>query len=150
MQNPVFKSAIETDVPEILGLIKAFYAIDGYDFEKVKIEKSVRTFINDTNLGELWILKQNTETIGYVCVTLGFSFEYGGKIAVLDELYIKDAFRNQGLGKICLAFVDDFAKEKNIQAIHMEVEGHNEAALGLYTSRGFKTKGRRLYTKTYA
>jgi ribosomal protein S18 acetylase RimI-like enzyme len=124
-----------------------FYAIDGYPFDLEKMDFLLGKFISDSTLGRLWLIKSDEETAGYVCLTIGFSFEYGGKIAVLDELFIKTKFRNKGLGKKTLEFINLKAIEMEIAAIHMEVEGHNTRALDLYISKGYKTKGRKLYTK---
>ncbi len=147
MKPAVFELATSNDQEELLIMIDAFYAIDGYAFDKIMMEKSVNLFLQDKSLGNLYLVKTADETAGYICITLGYSFEYGGRIAVLDELFIKKSFRNTGLGKACLAFVDTYAKENGIKAIHMEVEEHNIVALGLYTSRGYSSKGRRLITK---
>jgi ribosomal protein S18 acetylase RimI-like enzyme len=137
------------NILEISAMMTDFYAIDGYSFEEEKAKLSLENFISDNTLGMIWLIKSDSETYGYVCLTMGFSFEYGGKIAVLDELFIKTKFRNKGLGKKTLAFIDTQAFENKINAIHMEVESHNTTALGLYTNHNFKTKGRKLYTKLY-
>jgi hypothetical protein len=37
------------------------------------------------------------ELAGYVILTLGFSVEYRGREAFVDELYVEEKFRRQGL-----------------------------------------------------
>ncbi len=149
MTTAIFELATLKDEAELLPMIEAFYAIDGYDFDKNKMANAVCAFLENQTLGAVWLIKVEKETAGYICLTMGYSFEYGGKIAVLDELYIKENFRNNGLGKESLAFVDAHAIANNIKAVHMEVEEHNARAMGLYTSRGYSSKGRRLYSKYY-
>jgi ribosomal protein S18 acetylase RimI-like enzyme len=142
-----FVLAKSENIKEIATMMEDFYAIDGYPFDLEKMDYLLEKFISDTTLGMLWLVKSDEETAGYICLTIGFSFEYGGKIAVLDELYFKPEFRGKGFGKITLGFLDLQAKEKGIAAIHMEVESHNTNALNLYISSGYKTKNRKLYTK---
>jgi ribosomal protein S18 acetylase RimI-like enzyme len=149
LAEPKYILAKPEDSSKILKMMKDFYAIDAYPFDEKSMQASMKTFLSNETLGFIYLLKIKEETAGYVCLCYGFSFEYGGKIAVLDELYIKAEFRNQGLGKKTLEFLDKKTKELEIKAIHMEVESHNTTALGLYTSQGFKTKGRKFYTKIF-
>jgi ribosomal protein S18 acetylase RimI-like enzyme len=142
-----YQPASQNSIHEILQLMEDFYAMDGYAFDKKTMQSSLVTFISNNNLGYVWLIKVEMKTVGYVCLTMGFSFEYGGIVAVLDELYLKPQFRGKGYGKTTLDFLKLHAKEKGIAAIHMEVESHNTSALKLYTLNGYQTKGRRLYTK---
>jgi ribosomal protein S18 acetylase RimI-like enzyme len=147
--EPKYVLAKLEDSSEILKMMKDFYAIDGYPFDEKTMQTSMQAFLSNDTLGFIYLIKNNEKTAGYVCLCYGFSFEYDGKIAVLDELFINATYRNQGLGKKTLEFLDSKANEYQIKAIHMEVESHNLAALGLYTSQGFKTKGRKLYSKLF-
>ncbi len=75
--------------------MEAFYAIDDYVFEEAAARVNVQKFINDEHLGRLWLLKLEDEAIGYLALTFGFSFEYGGRDAFIDELYLEVESHNE-------------------------------------------------------
>ena len=85
----------------------------------------------------LLVQTPNGETVGYAVLAFGFSIEFGGRDAFLDELYIADAFRGRGMGKAALAAICDWAGNAGLCALHLEVGRDNETAKALYTNAGF-------------
>ena len=84
--------------------------------------------------------------VGYVVLTFGFSFEYKGQDAFIDELFVKTEYLNQGIGNITMEYLKEQAKEIGINAIHLEVEKHNRKGSKLYINNGFRTSDRILMT----
>ncbi|MDN5205307.1 GNAT family N-acetyltransferase [Fulvivirgaceae bacterium BMA10] len=142
-----FKLANKDDLQEILDMMEDFNAIDQYDFNRKTGSDNILEFINNEVLGRLWLIMDNHNIIGYIALTFGFSFEYQGKDAFIDELYLKKSFRNKGIGNTTMDFVIDQAKKLRVRAIHLEVERHNESGNSLYTKHGFKGNQRNLLTK---
>ena len=142
-----FKTAETENIPTILEMMEEFYAIDNYKFDKLTTEKNLLGFINNNDFGKLWMIEFDGQIVGYVCLTFGFSFEYGGKLAFIDELFIKQDFRNIGLGRQAIDFIESQAPQLGIKTIHLEVEKHNERGMGLYLKSGFKESGRHLMVK---
>ncbi len=128
-------------------MMAAFNKIDGYDFDRILYEKNLLEFSVNKSLGRLFLIKIQHKSIGYIVLTFGFSFEYKGKDAFIDEFYIKDEYRNKGVGKKTMEFIETIARKLDIQAIHLEVEKHNSHANNLYTKQGFMTNSRNLFTK---
>jgi ribosomal protein S18 acetylase RimI-like enzyme len=134
-------------VSEILDMMANFYAIDKYPFNRIKSENNLLTFIDDDSLGLLYLIENNSETMGYICITFGFSFEYGGRIAFVDEFYLKPEFRNQGIGPQVMEFIERKSIELEVKSLLLEVEKHNGNAQRLYAKQGFKSKDRPLLSK---
>lgn len=84
---------------------------------------------------------------GYIVLTLSFSFEYHGKDAFIDELYVEPRYRRQGIGRRAVEFVEQRARELGAQAIQLEVGAGNDPALGLYRRTSYEDHRRRLMTK---
>ena len=80
-------------------------------------------------------------------LTVSFSFEYRGYDAFIDELYIAEEHRGQGIGRRTMDFVENVARELGVNAMHLEVSRDNEAALKLYQRTGYGDHGRYLMTK---
>ncbi|MBY0486410.1 MAG: GNAT family N-acetyltransferase [Flavobacteriaceae bacterium] len=121
-----------------------FYAIDNYPIN-IEVSKNLfQEFISDESLGKSWLIYDNSEIVGYVILTFIFSFEYGGKIAFLDELYIKEIARGKGIGKQTIQFIKEQALLLNVKLLYLEVENHNENAQKLYLANDFEVHHRKL------
>ena len=97
--------------------------------------------------GKVWLLCEGTKPVGYVVLTPGFSFEFHGHDAFIDELYIEAAFRRRGYGRQAVAFVERKAHEMDVNAIHLEVDRGNDPACELYRRAGYQDHDRFLMTK---
>ena len=125
-------------------MMREFYAIDNYPINSGISENLFKEFISDTNLGKAWLIFSENEIIGYLILTFVFSFEYQGKIAFLDELYIREKSRGKGIGKQTLQFIQAEARKLGLKHIYLEVESHNEKAQQLYLSSDFDFHKRKL------
>lgn len=84
---------------------------------------------------------------GYVVLTLSFSFEYRGRDAFIDELYVEPAYRRRGFGRMLMEFAEQRAKELGVNALHLEVDHGNDPAMELYRNIGYADHDRYLMTK---
>lgn len=94
-----------------------------------------------------WLLEFETISVGYVVLTFGFSLEYGGIDAYIDELFVKPEFRGQGFASQALEFLNTECRKFNVQALHLEVDADNHKAKALYAKTGFESTGRELLNK---
>jgi len=92
--QPVETSQIES----ITSMMQDFYAIDNYPFDVKVSKKLFQEFISDEHLGKAWLIYSEDKLVGYVILTFVFSFEYHGRIAFIDELYLKKSARGKGIG----------------------------------------------------
>lgn len=145
--NITFIEAQTQDIPILLYMMETFYTIDDYPFDKEKTEANASTLIAHPNLGRIWIIKNNQAFAGYVVLAFGFSFEYGGRDAFIDELYLEPDYRGQGIGQHVIDFLLEAAASLGVQTLHLEVEQHNERGQRLYTRNGFRHNNRILMSK---
>jgi ribosomal protein S18 acetylase RimI-like enzyme len=138
--NPISISEIEN----IIQLMGEFYRIDNYPFDIEISRKLFNQFLTDENLGKAWLILHQNEIVGYVILTYVFSFEYQGKIAFLDELYIRENARGKGIGKETIAFIQQEAPKLSLKIIYLEVESHNDAAQKLYIAKDFAIHKRKV------
>lgn len=139
-----FKPLEIADVSIITNMMRDFYAIDNYPID-IKVSKRLfEQFIADESLGKAWLIYHHATIVGYVILTFVFSFEYRGRIAFLDELYLKEISRGKGIGKRTIDFVKAQASQLNVKLIYLEVENHNENAQKLYIASGFETHNRKI------
>jgi ribosomal protein S18 acetylase RimI-like enzyme len=145
--NTTFRSALQTDVPCLLRMMKEFYAIDQYPFDATLAQTNLLELIRNEALGKIWLIEPDESPIGYFVLTYGFSFEFKGRIALLDEFYISADHRDAGAGKKALEFLLEIAPTLQLKTLLMEVEKHNERAIHLYKKMGFRDHNRLILSR---
>ncbi len=136
-----------SDIAICMAMIKDFYSIDNYPFEEVKVKRCFEEILRNKELGRFWMLSDEDKIIGYLILCFGYSFEYGGKDAFIDEFYLIPEARGKGLGTQALKSLRVHAKKLNVKAIHLEVENTNKIGNKLYKKLGFKGNDRSLLTQ---
>lgn len=141
------KNAHETDLALLLSFMQAYYAFDRLDFDAAKAEAALTDLIRNPTLGQVWLVVAETEVVGYAVLTLGYSLEYHGRDAFIDELYLQASSRRQGIGRQVMALLEEEARSRGAHALHLEVERENKAAYALYQKTGYEEHDRHLLTK---
>ena len=78
--------------------------------------------------------------MGYVVVSFGWSVEYGGMDAIVDELFVRSAVRKRGMGSDALNGLSKALKEGGIKALHLEADQGNETLKRFYQRCKFETR----------
>ena len=130
-------------------MMQDFYAVYNYPIDLDISKKLFQEFIADEKLGQAYLIYHSndekvSEVVGYLILTYIFSFEYQGRIAFLDELYIKETYRGKGIGKQAINFIKEQAALTNVKLIYLELENHNENAQKLYLANDFEVHNRKL------
>ena len=139
-----FKPLEIADIEVITQMMQDFYAIDNYPMDVEVAKKLFQEFISNEHLGKSWLMYSENEIVGYIILTFIFSFEYGGKIAFVDELFIKETARGNGFGKEAIQFIQREAPKLSLKLLYLEVEPHNENAQKLYLAHDFELHNRKL------
>ena len=145
--NIHFREATNEDIPLLTTLMQSFYQQVHYPFNAQSIRDNLEEFFDNHEMGKIWLILLENETIGYATLTYGFSFEYNGLNGTLDEMYIDDPYRGKGIGSETIDFIVEESKQLSLKALHLEVEKHNEPAINLYNKSGFVKRKRVMMTK---
>lgn len=127
----------EQDVPLILPLVRAYHAFEHLESTASGREFAVRKLVGDRALGGIWLVFERQTPAGYIALCRGYSIEFGGCDAFVDEFYLEPAFRGKGIGAQVLELIKDEASVLEIRALHLEVARDNRSARRLYTRAGF-------------
>ena len=139
-----FKPLEIVDIEIITQMMQDFYAIDNYPMDIEVTKNLFQEFISNDHLGKSWLIYSESEIVGYIILTFIFSFEYGGKIAFVDELFIKETARGKGFGKEAIQFIQQEVPKLSLKLLYLEVEPHNENAQKLYLAHDFELHNRKL------
>ena len=77
----------------------------------------------------------------------GFDLEWGGRDALLTEIYVLRERRQRGLGAAALKLVEKRARAGGAKAVSLGVRPENAAALSLYRRAGYGGPTRLLLSK---
>ena len=144
-----FKEAAISDEEVLTRLRREFVALEPFPNPlDAETDRAVLlSLIKNKQFGRIWLIKCDGETAGYLVLTFGFSLEYRGRDALLDELFVREQYRGVGVGKQAISFVARFCLSENIQAVHLEVERSNKRAQSLYSQNGFVDHERYFLTR---
>ena len=144
-----FKSATLADEVILMSLRREFTEFESFPnpLDETTNRAVLRQLIENEQFGKIWLISINGESAGYIILAYGYSLEYAGRDALIDELYVREKFRGFGIGKQTLQFVEDYCHSVNIRAVHLEVDRTNIAAKTLYHKNGFVDHERYFLTK---
>jgi GNAT superfamily N-acetyltransferase len=127
-------------------MMDEFYAESGYRLDHQRATEAFTTLLADDRLGFVWFIQPDGQDVGYVVLTLGYSMEYGGPTAFVDDLFVRSPFRRAGFATAALTEMRAFCAQRGIRAIHVETGGDNAAAQAAYQRIGFMHTDRQLLT----
>lgn len=142
-----FIEATRAELPQLLSLMQAYYQDDHLEVARETTRTTLEQFFREPDRGRIWFIYEREAPVGHVALVWGFSFEYGGRVAVIDELYVQPGARGQGLGQAALSFVEQTCKDAGVKALSLEIEPANGGARRLYLRFGFQEVGRRFFLK---
>jgi len=144
--HPTARLATPPDLGLLVDLMEEFYAESGMPLDRTQASEAFAALLADGTLGAVWVLGADQQPAGYVVLTLGFSMEYGGLDAFVDDLFVRPGARGQGLGRAGLVAVVAECHRRGVRAVHLEVGRANAPAKGLYAEFGFRDNDRQLLT----
>ncbi len=133
-----FNSFTPAAIPAVTELMLALYAEDPSG-KPISLEKIQATFAHlqaHPDQGEILVIKDEEQIVGYTILINFWSNEFGGNILTIDELYVVPAKRNQG---IATYFLEHLIQTKPHQAVALQLETtpENYRAKALYKRLGF-------------
>jgi ribosomal protein S18 acetylase RimI-like enzyme len=145
----MIREAILQDEPELLRMMRLLAEQEPgkIQFDESAARATFRKFLSLPAFGRIWIFHDGTNPAGYIVLSIGFSFEFHGHDAFIDELYIDAAYRRRGFGREAVAYLEEKAREMGVNAVHLEVDRGNDPAFELYRRAGYEDHDRFLMTK---
>jgi diamine N-acetyltransferase len=147
---PQFRVAGESDAETLVEFMRAYYACDGHAFDHEKARAALVALLRDPNLGRTWLIQDGELPAGYVVLCFGYSLEWLGRDAFVDEFYLLEKYRGRGWGRKTMEFVEQAATNAGIRTLHLEVVEQNAAAAEIYRKLGFREHPSKLLSKRIA
>ncbi len=142
--QPEFRSAAPADADLLLDLMCEYYAFDGHHYDRERARTALLGLLRNSAFGFAFLVLDSNVPVGYIVLCFGYSLEYLGRDAFIDEFYLLESHRGRGWGRKTLEFVVEQARQQEVQAIHLEVVQKNSAAQEFYRRVGFRDHGHHL------
>ena len=135
---------------KLLPLVAAFHAEAGLTSSEEIRRAAVLPLLDGIPHGAAYLIGPPRAPIGYVIVTFGWSVEFGGMDAFVDEIFIRPGVRGRGIASEVLISLPRALAGAGVKALHLEVSKSNANAERLYARAGFKLRdGYHLMTRTF-
>jgi ribosomal protein S18 acetylase RimI-like enzyme len=136
-----------TDVDQLLPLMEAYWQHEGIvGFDVVRLRHQLDYFLSSPTYGCAWLAERIGTAVGYLLCTFVYSFEQGGVMAEIDELFVGAPWRRQGVDQGLLAAARAGLAERDCVSLQMQVGDDNVRVQRFYARLGFREKrGYRLW-----
>jgi GNAT superfamily N-acetyltransferase len=141
------RPAAPADLAMLLPLVRDLHEHEGIRGTLTDVRNAVGRLLAEPQRGRILVAGDAGIATGYVAVCFGYSIEFHGVDAFVDELYVLPTERGKGLGQALLAAAEALCKAEGVVALHLEVDHANPRAHALYQKKGFKDHARHLMTK---
>lgn len=119
------------DAPALHAMNIAFNGDTGVTAEDVR-----RSLL--CNAEVVLIAERDGSPAGFCCAQVHRSFCYPAPVAEVTEMYVREAFRQQGCATGMLAFLETLLQQEGVDELHLLTGMHNQAAQAAYRSSGFR------------
>jgi ribosomal protein S18 acetylase RimI-like enzyme len=144
-----FRAVCDHDLPNLEQMIFALYREDEYGevMSCQKIQHTVQELMQHPEKGRIIVFCLGKAVVGYSIVIYYWSNEYGGNIAVINELYIQPQCRGKGIDTCFLEYIVAVGGG-SVKGLQLEVTPVNEKAFAYYCRQDFEPeKNRHLFKK---
>lgn len=101
---------------------------------------------DSTNNHEAYCLKENNETLAFFTLAEAFSIFAHGKYGIINELWVNETCRSQGVGKVVIQEILNIGAQRNWQRIDVSAPPNAkwDRTFNFYQNNGFTFTGRKL------
>ncbi|MCH9691152.1 MAG: GNAT family N-acetyltransferase [Gammaproteobacteria bacterium] len=128
------------DLDLILPFVSAYHAFERLESTASERASTIRKLLLNSDFGGIWLIYCNNELAGYIALCRGYSIEFQGFEAFIDEFFLSAEFRGKGIGTQVLEAIKKEASKLNVKVLHLEVARDNKTAQKLYVKAGFQTR----------
>ena len=127
------REATESDYGTIVEMFKEFAHFEHLD---ERLVNSLERMIDEKEYFNCFVaVNPQNEILGYATYFFAY-FTWTGKSLYMDDLYVREKYRGEGIGRILINKVIDFAKSTGCHKVRWQVSDWNAPAIGFYKGLG--------------
>jgi GNAT superfamily N-acetyltransferase len=127
----------KSDRAAVMDMMQTFYSSPAVltNGSAEIFEADIDACVSDSPYAEGYVFEDGGEIIGYGMLAKSFSTEYGKRCIWIEDLFVKEEYRGQGIGSDFLAFISE---KYSGCVLRLEAEAENERAIHVYKKSGFE------------
>ena len=124
------------DTPIVTEMMRVFYASPAVhtDGSAEIFAADIAACVGDSPYAEGYVMEAAGAVIGYAMVAKSYSTEFGKPCIWIEDIYLRDDYRGQGLGS---RFLEYITAQYTDCIFRLEVEAENTRAIRTYEKCGF-------------
>jgi len=130
------------DMETLVPLVMAYHRFEEVEMPEPVVRQAVAPLLGGSEHGRIWLIHHEGQCAGYIALCLGYSVEFAGREAFIDELYLLEQYRGRGIGRAAIEEVVRHAASLGVRAVHLEVAQGNHTAQRFYSAMGFAPRSR--------
>ena len=139
-----FRIADASDTHVVSQLLSDLFAEVGHSLSAEEIADIFQEIDEDDHHSTLLALDDDEDVVGVLTLVETIAIYAGGKIGVLNELYVVPEYRSEGVGKILLDAAKDLGEQRGWVRLEVTTPGEEYAkTLRFYEREGFMAIGPR-------
>lgn len=136
--------ADETHTAVVAELLASLFREVGHTPDAEAIAAIFMETDEDSRHSTLLAFDDDGDAVGIMTVAESLALYAGGRIGVINELYVVPTYRSEGVGKILLDAVKELAEQRGWQRLEVTTPGAEyEKTLHFYEREGFMPIGPR-------
>ena len=137
MENEIAQA--ETgDLGQLADLLAELFTLEN-DFrpDREKQLRGLHLILDNPALGRLFVLRDRGRVAGMANLLFTVSTAEGSRVAVLEDVILRNEYRGKGLGRRLVEHVLAWAGRAGMARVTLLADRDNKAALGFYRELGF-------------
>ncbi len=135
------------EAERLVALVRRFHDESGHGVGPTQAT-AIHALCADAALGRAWLLSDgHGRDVGYALAYWRHSIDHGGRVAVLDDLWVEPGVRGRGLGTRLLRAALAGMSEAGARAVVVEADPADVPATAFYRRFGFAPKGTAVHLK---
>ena len=127
------------DLDQLADLLAELFTLES-DFcpDREKQLRGLRLILDNPALGRLFVLRDCGRVAGMANALITVSTAEGSRVAMLEDVIIRNEYRGKGLGRRLVEHVLAWARIEGMTRVTLLADRDNEAALRFYRKLGFE------------
>ena len=136
-------SVRRADITELEG-VSALFDLYRQFYKKNSAPEAARSFLQERMLNHESVIfsavVDKGEIVGFTQLYPGFTSLGLGRTWILNDLYVAESYRRQGIAEKLMLAAHEHAKQTNARAIILETQVENRRAQALYEKLGYSVE----------
>ncbi|PWA10037.1 GNAT family N-acetyltransferase [Pueribacillus theae] len=124
-------------IEKIAGLLMQQMTRHDSDEAYQLLLNGINEALTEDSPANILVAEENGDILGVAFFNVGISLKMGGPYVWLNDLFVHNDYRNQGIAKKLLLHLIRWAERENIRGIELETGVNNSVTKHLYNSLGF-------------